>query len=267
MKTRIPKQICLLIIATGIWLTGCHRFNEVYPVIRGCKIVKMKGGLNIGDSLVFSYNQKGDPKSIIRGSVGTGAPNHFFGYDGKGRMTDFYGVYEAPNPYFEIWHRYHFDTKNRIITDTTYSFGYIGPGIPIPPPHAEELYVGNVSTYAYDSRNRIIKSTDFYGLATFVTAYYTYNSAGNLEKIVRESNGTSSTETFTYDNKANLRGTHPTWQFLDRDYSVNNSISVQSYNQFGLPVEADFSRHGYNGNFATIPISATTITYDCRYGH
>ncbi|WP_341835636.1 hypothetical protein WJU16_22680 [Chitinophaga pollutisoli] len=253
---------CMLIAAVH-HLTGCNKYHDVIPQDAGCQIVKMKGGLFLGDSLVFSYDPKDRPVSITRGAVGTGSPNYRFLYDRKGRLTDFYSVYEPPNPYFENWHRYHYDNRNRIITDTSFSFGYIGPGIPLPGPGQGKLYVGNVSTYKYDQVDRIIQATDYYGLATFVTSTYTYNRQGNIEKIVRQSEGSSTTETFTYDDKASLRLTNPVWQFLDRNYSVNNDMKVFSYNKYGLPVDVDFGGHG-TGMFATIQIGATSITYDCR---
>ncbi|WP_126246192.1 hypothetical protein [Chitinophaga rhizosphaerae] len=253
-----------MLVFTVQYLSGCNKYHDVIPHTAGCQIVKMNGGLFIGDSLVIAYDHKDRPLSMTRGSVGTGSPNYLFRYDKKGRLTDFYSVYEPPNPYFENWHRYQYDDRNRIITDTSFSFGYVGPGMPLPAPEQGHLYVGNVSTYKYDGENRIIQATDFYGLATLITANYTYNRQGNLEKIVWQSGGSSSTQTFSYDNKISLRRTNPVWQFLDRDYSVNNSMKVSSYNRYGLPVDVDFSGHG-SGTFATVQISATSITYDCRH--
>lgn len=258
--------MCLFLIMGSLWLTGCNKYDHVKPGTGSCKIVKLKGGLYTGDSLVISYDKRDNPVSIIRGSVATGAPNYLFGYDKKGRMKDFYSVYDPSNPYFENWHRYTHDNKNRIIVDTSYSFGLVGPGIPLPDPETGEHYIGNISTFAYDNENRIIKATDFYGLATFETTYFTYNNKGNLVKIVRVRDDESVTETFTYDDKINLRRTHAAWQFLDRDYSVNNSITVFSYNAYGLPVDVDFGYH-LRSHFASIPIGATTITYDCKLRH
>ncbi|GAA3934118.1 hypothetical protein GCM10022209_30600 [Chitinophaga oryziterrae] len=250
---------------TGFLLSGCNKFHEVPPHTPDCQIVKLKGGIFIGDSLVIAYSHNGNPLSITRASVGTGSPNFLFRYDQKGRMTDYYGVYESPNPFFEVWHRYHYDAKNRITVDTSYSFGFIGPGIPLPDPQQGHLFVGNISTYAYDIENRIIKSTDTYGSASVaLTSLYTYNNEGNLVKITNQTASGTNTVTFSFDNKINLRRTHPIWQFLDRDYSINNSVQVFSYNNYGLPVEVNFGSHGL-GTFASIPISTTTITYNCKH--
>ncbi|ATL48787.1 hypothetical protein COR50_17355 [Chitinophaga caeni] len=254
---------CILVCAIP-YLSGCNKYQDVIPRAASCQIVKLKGGLFIGDSLVITYDNKDRPIRMTRASVGTGSPNYVFLYDKKGRLSDFYSVYEPPNPYFENWHRYQYDDRNRIVTDTSYSFGYVGPGVPLPSPDFGHLVVGNVSTYKYDSENRIIQATDFYGLSTLITSDFVYNRQGNIEKIIRQSGGSSSTETFTYDDKIGLRRTNPVWQFLDRDFSVNNSMKVSSYNRYGLPVDVDFGIHG-GGIFATVQVSATTITYNC--GH
>lgn len=48
------------------------------------------------DSIVFTYNSCGDPVTGTRPSPKTGAPNYIFKYDKKGRLTDFAGLYADP---------------------------------------------------------------------------------------------------------------------------------------------------------------------------
>lgn len=260
-------KLCVWLLAGSLFLAGCDKYDDVKPPRSGsCKIITLKGGLNTGDSLVIAYDKHDNPVSIIRDVVATGAPNWYFRYDKKGRMTDFYSVYHPTNPFFENWHRYQYDAKNRIIVDTSYAFGLIGPGIPLPDPELGQHSIANISTFTYDKENRIIKATDFYGLVYFETSHFIYNKKGNLEKIIRESEHGSTTETFTFDDKINLRRTHPAWQFLDRDYSANNYITVYSYNAPGLPEDVDFSNHVSRSTFANIPIAATTVTYACKSG-
>ncbi|GAA3951162.1 hypothetical protein GO495_13080 [Chitinophaga oryziterrae] len=264
------KQFSLIVLCAVTYiLSGCNKYPDCSPGVPSCQIVKIIQGFSVSvpeDTLTFAYNNKGNPVSITRTYVGTSSPNFLFIYDKKNRMTDFYGVYTSPNPYFDIWHRYHYDAKNRIISDTTYEFGFVGPGIPLPDQtNNGQLRVRNVSTYGYDLKDRIVKSTDTYGFpeSDITTRFYTYNRDGNLVKIVTTRSGVTNTETYSFDDKINLRSTHPIWQFLDRDYSVNNSLHATAFNQYGLPTAIDFSNHGY-GQFATILLTDIKISYNCR---
>ncbi|NLR65809.1 hypothetical protein HGH92_15960 [Chitinophaga varians] len=77
------------------------------------------------------------------------------------------------------------------------------------------------------------------------TVDYSYNSSGNawkiqsiLEEITSMGIPSDTTVTYpTYDNKTNFHRLHPLWQFIDRNYSRNNSGSISSYNNAGLPTE------------------------------
>jgi hypothetical protein len=262
------KQFSLIVLcAMTCILSGCNKYPDCSPATHSCQIVKIIQGFTVSvpnDTLTFAYNNKGYPVSITRTYVSTSSPNFLFIYDKKNRLTDYYGVYTSANPYFDIWHRYHYDAKNRVISDTTFEFGLIGPGIPLPD-HTNngQLRVRNVSTYEYDLKDRIIKSTDTYGSDYPETKLYTYNKDGNLIKISATRSGITNTETYSFDDKINLRSTHPIWQFLDRDYSVNNSLNATAFNQYGLPTAIAFTRHGY-GQFATILLTDIKISYNCR---
>ena len=54
---------------------------------------------------------------------------------------------------------------------------------------------------------------------------YQYDGQGNL---IRQNPS-------NYDHKLNLQQLHPFWQFIARDYSLNNPIAAVHYNNFGLP--------------------------------
>jgi len=262
------KQFSMIVLcALTCILSGCSKYPDCYPASRSCQIVKIIQGYSISvaeDTLAFAYNNKGNPVSITSTNIAS-SPNFLFIYDKKNRLTDFYGVYTSPNPYFDTWHRYHYDAKNRIISDTTYEFGLVGPGMPLPDDtHNGQLRIRNVSTYEYDLKDRIIKSTDTYGAieSGLATRLYTYNRDGNLVKIVTTRWGITNTKNFSFDDKINMRSTHPIWQFLDRDYSVNNSMHATAFNKYGLPTMVDFN-HGY-GQFATITLTDIKISYNCR---
>ncbi|WP_341835635.1 hypothetical protein WJU16_22675 [Chitinophaga pollutisoli] len=149
--------------------------------------------------------------------------------------------------------------------DTTYEFGEVGPdNTPQPSPGRPYLGVRNISTYAYDHFNRIIRSTDTYGRDTvFVTRLFKYNVAGNLVSVEEQSGGASTTINYSYDDKLNFHLLHPIWQFLDRDYSINNRFPVIAYNSYGLPVSIKIASHGY-AYFATTPFTYADIEYSCK---
>ncbi|WP_423737904.1 hypothetical protein [Chitinophaga caseinilytica] len=257
---------CLL--AAGLLFSGCRKHAPFPDCEDECRITKVKGDLGspmVLDSLMITYNSKGNPVSMVRSVVGTSAPNWLFRYDQKGRMTDFYGIYSHPTS-FDTWHRYYYDTKNRIVLDSTYEFGEVSPDYkPIPSPGRPYLGVRNISTYQYDNHNRIIRSTDTYGRDTvFVVRQYRYNSAGNLAEIVEQwGSEAPNSITFSYDDKKNYHRLHVIWQFLDRDFSMNNSLPVTTYNRFGLPVSIQLSahRHGY---FATEFFTYAEFEYSCK---
>ncbi|ATL48786.1 hypothetical protein COR50_17350 [Chitinophaga caeni] len=266
MRVSLFASACVML--AGALLSGCLKDPHLPPPGNPfCKITKVKGDLHFQkdvDSYRITYDKKGNPESIVRGIVGTSSPNYLFLYDQKGRLTDFYGVYLNPTA-FDIWHRYSYDAKNRIILDSTYEFGEVGPGnVPIPSPGRPYLGVRNIATYSYDHLDRIVRSTDTYGHDTvFMTRLYTYNGAGNLTSVEERSDGGSTTISYTYDNKVNYHRLHPIWQFLDRDYSMNNPLPVAAYNTYGLPTSIILS--GYRtGYFATTPFTFAEFEYSCK---
>ncbi|SFD99292.1 hypothetical protein SAMN05518672_10472 [Chitinophaga sp. CF118] len=269
MKSFLITSACVMLVVTGLLLSGCHKGQNIPPCAPSCQITKVIGDLESTeeDSFVIAYNNKGNPVSMIRSQTATSRPNFIFRYNHKGQMTDFIGIYADPSYtgeiVFDTWHRYHLDTKGRVILDSTYEFGRIGPGYK-PEPLEGRPYLGvrNISTYTYDNQNRIIKSTDTYGFDVIhSTRLYTYNHAGNLEKIVEGTN----TYTFSYDNKINYHALNSNWQFLDRDYSVNNPRPVDgyAYNNYGLPISINLAGHN-SRSFATQSFSHLLIKYSCK---
>lgn len=267
MKPHSLIASCALVCIASMLLQACNNHHDVFPGTPCCQIVQIRQGIFDEDSLAIAYNIKGNPVSITRATVGTGRPNFLFLYDKKGRMTDFYGVYTSPNNGFDVWHRYRYDGKNRIIVDTTYEFGIVGPGMPLPDDsHHGQLRVRNISTYKYDWKDRMIQSTDTYGRENDITTrIYTYNQEGNLAKVFTRT-GIDTVSVFSrFDDKVNFRLTHPIWQFLDRNYSINNSVLTEPsrYNNYGLP-EVMYLGTMYYGNFATIPLNFVVVKYNCK---
>jgi hypothetical protein len=268
----------IMLSIAGLLLPGCQKAPGIPSCTPTCQILEIKGNLGFEDGLIDSffidYNNKKNPVSLSRSFIGTSAPNYLFRYDQKGRITDFCGFYVAPVDFykdsidFDTWHRYHYDARNRIILDTTYEFGIVGPGfIPRQNPNRTipDVSVRNISTYKYDNHDRIIKSTDTYGRDTVsVTRLFTYNQSGNLEKIEMQQDGTSTFILYgSYDNRINYHRTNIIWQFLDRDYSTNNMLPVDTYNGVGLPTSIQVASHAYR-TFATEYFTHAVIKYSCN---
>jgi hypothetical protein len=253
MKTAlIPSFPVMLVIITSLLLPGCKK-DDYYPDHHPhCRIRQLKGDLGFSnDSAVFVYNAKGDPVSVTKTIPGTGSPNYLFRYDAHRRLTDFIGVYDG-GVRFEFRHRYGYDSRNRIVQDTTYTFGALTD----PPPQG---MLERITTYTYDSKNRIVRAEALYppNGSTYVIRYY-YNQQGNLEKI-----DDGSATVLTYDKKVNMHRTHPIWQFIDRDFSVNNPFQAVAYNTRGLPVKIESDPTKYDKHFIGIPYRQLEISYNC----
>ncbi|SFD98767.1 YD repeat-containing protein [Chitinophaga sp. CF118] len=272
MKSFLFVSAFAMLVIAGFTLSGCHKGQNIHPCAPACQITKVMGdlGRNGEHSFDIIYNNKGNPVSMLRSNVGIGRPNFVFRYDHKGRLTDFYGVYSAPgqpdpSSSYEAWHKYYYDAKNRIILDSTFDFGTIGSdNEPIPNTIRYPNGVMNISTYVYDSQNRIIKSTDTQGSNTTIrTLLYTYNNAGNLESVLDPSVEPGSMPQYFFDNKINYHRLNGIWQFLDRDYSVNNPMPADTYNSYGLPIVINLPSH-YTGYFVTTNFSHAEFEYSCK---
>src|SRR5689334_8593710 len=111
----MKRFIAIVIVATMAIIPACKKaydYIEHNPnaEMKNCAIQKFVFSSLYWpkDSIVFTNNQYGDPIKGIRPSPGTGAPNFFFNYDKKGRLTEFIGMY-AFSTGSEFWHRYFYD--------------------------------------------------------------------------------------------------------------------------------------------------------------
>jgi len=247
-------------------LYSCNKPDFPYPNTPKCQITKLIGEILFNDSILITYNNKGNPVSMTRTHVGTGAPNFFFRYDKNNRLTDIIGAY-SNNLEFETWHHYVYGNSTygnelRPITDTVYTFGVIGTG-PLP---AQIFYGVRYTDFSYDRYGRIIvaKEVDVRPITGSRELRYYYNAAGNLVSLATTyPQGVDSINIVNYDNKINAHQTHPIWQLIDRDYSINNPFTAISYNNFGLPTiiggkesAGDFLGYDFVGELK--------IDYDCR---
>lgn len=255
------KKICLLLMFAGVFLTSCQKADEYLSAdslkanyqksgyllhkpnaeIKGCEIVQINYGIGTGtDVLKFTYNAAGDPVSVTRlNGASTGHPNFEFKYNSKNQLTDFIGPYNS-NEYAEFWHKYFYDNKGNIVLDSTYIFPKISNGFP------ESSYNKQVTYYTYDQQGRIVKdSTPTFNLVHA----YSYDVNGNRIGM-------------NYDDKISVYRTNAIWMFLNRDYSVNNSLDATNYNSTGLPLSAPSS----DGSFFFLGNNYNNVqfTYDCK---
>ncbi len=145
-------------------------------------------------------------------------PIWVFGYDSAGRLSTLKGYYG----YFgniDISHTYYYSgsliTKDSIYWYEAYAEGSPDPGAVI---DAQAVY------YQYDSKGRVTQAITDNGKGQFSSIDYAYDTTGNLIGI-------------PHDDKVNWHQTNKIWQFVDRDYSVNNpATATYTYNTAGLPV-------------------------------
>ena len=171
--------------------------------------------------ILVLYDEYDNPTAITTPIVGTGNPFRTFKYDNWHRLKEFRGEY-AGNGY-EFWHFYGYDLNGRIGTDTFYLF--VGFNTDGTLSYLERL----ISVLTYDAQGRIIREvTTAQNFGTNSDVTFNYDAAGNLIR-------STSAGPVVYDNKVNFNRTNDIWQFLSRDYSMNNPYTATEYNVVGLP--------------------------------
>ena len=203
---------------------------------------------------VLGYDEFENPRFISTPFVATGSPFYTFKYDNFHRMREH--AEEHANGTYNRLHRYGINNDGRIGVDTTYALGgYNAMGQP------DNYFSRTISTLTYDAQGRIIHSSNITTPGpTFPPAppvssanSYTYDSNGNLE-----------VPGATYDNKMNINRTNDIWQFLARDYSVNNRLTTTEYNATGFPVRINHMEPYNFINSQSIRIENSRIGYACR---
>jgi hypothetical protein len=190
---------------------------------------------------VFSYNGAGNPYSVLYANNGTGNPNHFFVYDSKNRMREYHKTYGS---FIVERHKYGYNANNQIVKDTMIS-------------KEAGVHYESISTIEYDPAGRVIKETivntfnDSGPLESTRRPTYTYDSRGNL--------GVLNWKSSSYDNKINPLRQSKEFQFIFRNYSMNNPAVQAKYNSIGLPL----SLHPSNDYFFNSPVTYQ-IVYECQ---
>jgi hypothetical protein len=226
-----------------------YTFRNYKPDIKHCQVTRIIHWASCcsKDTMVFSYNQWGDPVSIKRlPYAATGAPHYVFMYDKKRRLTDVVGMYQGGGS-GEVWHKYFYSNAGNsgIIVDSAYAFFILKNGMIISDyPFA--------TYFTYDKTGRIIKDSIVSNAGEYITVNnYAYDANGNL--VGRN-----------YDDKLNIHLTNKIWMFFDRDYSVNNPIVADVYNSSGLPVKFDSRPSSKFLKFMNTMLFDAEISYDCK---
>lgn len=258
------KALFAVLLCIALFAAACIKdpFGSAYP--KRPRIATVKGIPGYGDSLTISYNHYGNPDSLNLHRGNFSYASWIFLYDNKGRMTDYFNPY-APNPLsdplFDTWQQFHYDALGRIAYDTIWEFGIVGPG-PKPIPYGANLHHRYATTFQYDHLNRIVYEEIHFGYDDpgYIKIYYNYDAAGNLAVINRDVRGEDfSSDTLYYDDKPNFRALNKIWQFLDRDYSINNRLPVLTYNAKGYPTSIG---NASNATFGTLSFTTLQLEYN-----
>jgi|SRR4030095_2814679 len=197
------------------------------------------------------YNDFENPTVVTAPLPSTGHPYRTFKYDTWHRLREYLGEYG--NGFFEFWHFYGFDNNGRIGVDTNYVFGKLGE-------KPTDYFNRSISQIEYDNQGRIIKVTTTYMIGTPTMNTYSYDAAGN--QVYPASWGV------TYDNKMNLNRTNDIWQFLNRDYSMNNPFMADAYNSANLPTIINTSSMAPSNLWLSeVDLRHSQIGYGCRPAH
>lgn len=223
MKHAIQKASCVALCLT--FLVGCKKKDIPWPThpdkplrIESFSAEIFSNNIEMVGNVI--YNERGNPIFIKKNEETTGNPDYSFVYDKNNRLTDFIGLSRNTSS-FEFWHIYKYDNKDRVIVDSIFGLGDISKGRP----KNATLVIARI---IYDSLGRIIKYTAKHKGELLFEEIHEYNAKGNRVS-----------SSATYDNKVNPHTLNKVWQFIDRDYSVNNPLDLVTaieYNDKGLPV-------------------------------
>jgi len=241
----LRSTLALLII----YLSACEKIID-FNKAKNCRIKNIQYFRfeTLVYEMDFYYNKWGNPDSIILTPGQMENPNLYFIYNNKKQLVEFQEAYVFGFP--ALLHRFGY-TKGVITTDTTVS-------------NYTQVPFQTITYFKYDHHGRISKSTSIPTSLPpqyIIVVNYQYDGNGNL---IRPN------QTLNYDNKVNVQLLHPIWQFIARDYSVNNPLAAARYNNFGLPTKFDvasplpfFSYFPFLGNSLN-ELGNSEITYDCK---
>jgi hypothetical protein len=217
------------------------------PDLSKCKIRRIyQGTTDTGQPItaIFSYNRAGNPYSVLYSPGGTAVNDHYFIYDAKNRLQEWRLAWGG----YVIQHHYYTHNLNdQIVKDSAIYLDCCG-----------RLNNEFVSTIEYDAAGRVVKETivntktDEEGtLSRTRRPTYTYDNRGNL--------GVLGWKSSSYDYKVNPLRQSPVFQFIHRNYSMNNPSVQPRYNSLGLPLTLLHSNDDFFND-----VGATRVIYECQ---
>jgi hypothetical protein len=247
---KVKYIIRILVVLAIVQIYACEKILDQLPgKPKHCRVKRIffQGDFSGDHYGNVYYNKWGNPDSVTYSIVGLARGNQYFKYNHKQQMIQ--ARYGYPGIIKEIWHKFVY-TNGFITSDTVYTLA--SSEEPEPLHYVNKLIVH----FEYDNYGRMSKEIRelIYPSHHIDTNYYNYDARGN--RIYPETN-------VTYDNYTNIHVLHPIWQFLSRDYSLNNPINAESYNNFRLPTRFDRLEFFYNF-IDERSIGKSAIEYDCK---
>jgi YD repeat-containing protein len=236
------------------------RHAQAEGYVANCKLRSFTYDAEPGQGYItkgtFTYAPNGHPTSLIfTGPILSESPNRFFYYDQKHRLIEYREATTADDPILAVWHRYGYNNKNQIITDTV-----LNPKVVFDDGSVMPEALRMIATFTYDNQERIIKEVqNWLGSTPFThTITYAYDARGNL--VV------DGWDAAWYDDKVSFLRSHPVFTFLSRNYSKNNplkpsaSTPARKYNSKKLPLSVNPN----NDYFFSAYYGIDSLTYDCK---
>jgi len=255
---RISSNLLMLILFASLCFAGCVKSDlsssqdltlnvssdATLPDLSKCKIRRIyQIDFNGLATALFTYNKAGNPYSVIYSDRGTGVNDHFFIYDAKNRLTEYQLDWVG---YPNERHYYSHNAMDQVAKDSAVYRDCCGSIVAI-----------NVSTIEYDTKGRVVKEIIVNKfnrdapLGPIHRPTYTYDSRGNLAVAGWKSS--------SYDYKINPLRQNPVFQFIFRNYSMNNAAVQPKYNSIGLPLSIKPSNDNFFNELETVK-----VIYDCQ---
>ena len=247
-----------VVLATGIMLAGCQKILDRihnHPAAGGCQITGIASNSeSYIDSTTILYNTAGQPVNII-----------YTSYD------------VAFNGYHTHTFNYNYNNQNRLISQTSdwvYSqdqvyYAYEGNAKePVRDTIPKIFGQVIVEDFEYDGQNRINKVTartvsqweDDPEVYPTLVYKYVYDAQGNRQE---DPSNPHYAGTIQYSNKPSLYSLNNVWQIVQKDYSRNSVLYVDTYNDKGLPTSIKKDPVVYFQSFLNL-LPGSHIDYSCE---
>ncbi len=228
------KNIFLTILVMNLLpLSGCRKVCDYFEQHQdspatNCRIEKISFDILNDFGVIercgsfFSYNTYNNP-TLVGYSIPYDLPpmDKVFRYDANNRLSAYIKDfrYEDTSPVF--WHKYTYESPLKVIDSVfVYASGDYKTN-----DRPDEYSRVEVNELTLDNRGRIINEKYTLDGNIFGERSFQYDMNGNLIK-----------PGVTYNNKPNIRQTSKIWQFIDRDFSVNQPRDeVEAFTANNLP--------------------------------